>query len=127
MRAFTYSAVRLFVDDAYAGTILNMSFEPERGGNWITYSRTVHIPDQSLDDLRDHVARVVAGKMATKVNSGQSVRWTSQMSFESGELHCKPTGWFGSKPEQLVSYGDIGSYEICEGAFYLWLRDEENR
>ncbi len=123
--AFTYGAVRQFVNGAYTGTQLTMKFEPDSASNAINYNTSVKGPDQALDDLRDFVAKVIAGRMARKQGAGEIVPWTPQMSFAADGLHYKPAGWFGSNPEQFVPYGQIDNFAMQHGYFYLYAHGEK--
>lgn len=124
VKAFTWSAVRQFVNGVYTGTTLHVCFEPEEGKEKITYSATLQNPDLALDNLRDHIGRVLAAKMLKQLQEGETVIWTPRIKILPDGLLYKPAGFLGSKPQQLIPFDQIYSYDLREGYFYLWLKGQ---
>jgi hypothetical protein len=115
---FTYQATRVFVNGAYTGTQLAVKFRSPSGD--VNYSANVKSADEDLDELRDHVANVLAGRMLCEVQAGQSIAWAGDMVLTPQGLVYRPAGFFGSKPEQLLPYAQIRGWSMDKGVLFIW-------
>lgn len=122
VQSFKYSAVRTFVKGSYAGTRLVLQFEG-RDGKKVTYGATVQKLDDSLEKLRDKVARIIAGRLAQAHAAGREVPWTPNLRFLSTGIEYRAPGWFGRKPPVVIPFGEVTDWELQEEAFQLWIRD----
>ena len=73
VRIFTYSAVRNYYNGSYTGTVINLKFEAMKGEK-LTYSATFKNADDEIDNLREHVSRVIAQHMLKKLKDGKTVQ-----------------------------------------------------
>jgi hypothetical protein len=63
---FTYSATRLYINGGYSGTYVRMRFAPRRGvnGRAVKFNTSIKNADAELENLREHVSRMVGAHMA---------------------------------------------------------------
>lgn len=121
--SFTYSATRHYHNGAYVGTNVVMTFEPvpEQKGNRINYSATVHNQDAGLDELRDQISRIIAGRMAIRASKGEVVPWTNKLTYRPEGLEYRPTGFLGTRKEPItIPFSSISGWKLDAGYFYLW-------
>lgn len=123
MTEFTYQATRQFVNGAYTGTTLAMKFRAP--GGEIGYSATSKVVDEDLDELRDHIAKVIAGRMVRQLAAGQSVPWTQSLVLLPDGLQYRPQGFLGSKPPELLPYERIRGFDMQQGILYVWSHGSE--
>lgn len=119
---FQFSAVRHYHHGAYVGTHVTMRFRPltpDRDAA-INYSTRVQGEDDDLDNLRDHVSRALATRMAEQLRTGQTVPWTKNLEFTPDGIRYRPGGFFGRKPPQLLPYADYGGYQLKQAVFRLF-------
>lgn len=119
---FQYGAVRLFVNGAYSGTNLTMSFLPRSGGKGIRYSASLQGSDDELEGLRDHVSKVVAGGLAKELEAGRPVKWTENLTLLPEGIQYRPAGFLGRKEPQVVPYAEVVNFGLEEGHFHLWVK-----
>jgi hypothetical protein len=124
---FTYSATRQYVNGAYTGTSINMNFEPVPGvaARAIHYFTNVRGSDDDLDALRDHIARVIAARLAKQLSDGQKVQWTSTLALAPEGIEYHPSGFLGRKPPVLLPYAQYAGYSIDQGTFHLFSRESQ--
>lgn len=124
---FTYSAVRHYHNGAYTGTHLSLVFDPKTPGvgQRINYSTSVQHADEALDNLRDHIARVIAADMATQLQAKKEVAWTDNITFFEDGFEFRPAGWVGRKEWQELAYSDVRGFDLQQGEFYLWKNGQE--
>lgn len=117
---FTYSATRHFHNGAYAGTQFSMKCVAPQGS--VGYSAMLNTPDEELDKLRDHIAKVIAGRMFAQLKEGRPVAWTADMSFLPQGLQFRRAAalGLGSKPPEVLPYDQIRAANLKAGVFYLW-------
>jgi hypothetical protein len=122
MTEFSYSAMRHFHNGAYAGTRFTMKFVAPRGT--IRYSAMINTPDEELENLRDHIAKVIAGRMLCQLKEGRPVAWTPDMTFLPEGLQFRRTKAFGiaNQPPQVIPFDQIRGVDMKQGVFYLWSR-----
>ena len=122
---FRYQAMDHYHNGVYVGTHLTMDFRPisPELGKRIRYNASVRGGDDDLDTLRDHVSRAIAANMAELYNAGQPVFWTSNLQFLREGIRYRPGGFLGRKEPVILPYGDYGGYDIQQGVFYLFARD----
>jgi hypothetical protein len=121
---FDYSATRMFHNGAYTGTAFSLSFRSP--GATIRYSTQIPNPDSDLDELRDHIAKVVAGRMFCQLRDGQPVAWGTDMVFLPQGLQFRRSKMFGlsSGPAEVLPYDRILGSNIEKGVFYLFSKGE---
>jgi hypothetical protein len=119
---FSYAATRHFVNGSYTGTSFALSFEPvvEKSGQRIAYRTQLPNADDELDNLRDHISKVIAGRMARELNAGQPVAWTPNLRFVPEGLEYRPSGFFGRKEPFILPYREIANFELQQGMFHVW-------
>src|SRR5205823_4900358 len=126
---FTYASTRHYVNGAYTGTQVRLSFEPleEGRGEPIVYAATIKNADDELDNLREFISRVVAGHMLRRLQAGQVVRWTKNMVFRPEGLEVGKSGWFRGKGESsVIPYGQLTRYDVSDGVFRLAVGGQKN-
>ncbi len=125
IRSFTYTAVRHFYNGAYTGTIVTMeciSFE----GVTTKYTAKFKNADDELDNLRDHVSRVIASTMFKKLEAGQDVPWTNEMTFEPEGIDIRGrAGLFGKTKDQFLEWAEIDNFGMDQGQFALFAYGEK--
>jgi hypothetical protein len=120
--SFTYSGVRQYVNGGYAGTTVNLRFEPldEGRGEPLVYSATIKNSDDALDNLREFISRVVAGHMLRRLQAGQAVRWTKSLTFLPDGLSVGKGGWAkGRGGAGVIPYNRLRNFDITDGVFRL--------
>jgi hypothetical protein len=122
--SFSYSATRHYHNGAYTGTQLQLSFQPLSGAKSaaITYGTQVNNEDADLEQLRDFVARVVSGRMASELAEGRPVQWTKNMIFMPEGIQYTPSGFFGKGQTQFLPHENYGGWNMDQGVFYLFER-----
>lgn len=120
--SFSYAATRHFVNGAYTGTAFALGFEPipEKRGQGIQYSTQLPNSDDELDNLRNHISKVIAGRMARELREGSAVRWTPNLRFLPEGLEYTPAGFFGRKDPTVIPYNQISNFELQQGVFHVW-------
>jgi hypothetical protein len=125
IRSFTYTATRHYYNGAYTGTIVTMQFDDHDGGT-TKYTANFKNADDELDNLRDHVSRVMAGTMLKKLEAGQDVPWTGEMTFEPDGLDIQGgKGLFSKVKEQFLEWADIDNFGMDQGQFAIFAYGEK--
>ena len=121
---FTYLATRMFYKGSYIGTRLTLTFRAARAT--IRYSAKVQNVDADLDELRDHVAKMIAQRMLDDLRAGQTVPWMGDVAFLPQGLQFRRAKMLGlaSGPVEVLPYGQIRSADLNEGAFSLYSKAE---
>ncbi len=124
VESFRYAATRMYHNGVYTGSAFHLSFTPvpEVGGQPIAYGVVLRNADEELDQLRDHVSRVLASRMLKDLRAGQTVRWTANLAFAPEGIEYRPSGWTGRKPAQLLPYSEFERYHMQAGVLYLYER-----
>lgn len=122
--SFTYTAVRQFVKGVYSGTNFSLVFESRSSGKprKLTYTKTIRNADEELDNLRDHVSRVIAGRLAEILARQGTASWTDGLRFLKDGLEYRAAGLLGRKAPMNIPYAEIHSYDIKQATFSLWTR-----
>lgn len=125
--SFSYSATRQYVNGSYTGTTLALNFVPIAGSTAkrIQYSTSVKGSDDDLDALRDHIARVLAARMATRLAAGERVQWTDGLAFLETGIEYRPNGMLGRKDPVLLPFERYGGYNMDQGVFYLFEKEKQ--
>jgi len=121
---FTYSATRMFYKGAYTGTQLRVTFRASRG--MIRYSAKVQNMDADLDELRDHIAKMIANRMLADLRAGRTIPWTSDVVFLPQGLQFRRPKMLGlaSGPVEVLPYEQIRGVNLNEGVLYLYSKAE---
>ncbi|MGA2256699.1 MAG: hypothetical protein ABSG53_18785 [Thermoguttaceae bacterium] len=121
---FTYTATRMFYKGAYTGTQLSLIFRAPRGT--IRYSAKVQNMDADLDELRDHIAKMIAIRMLNDLRAGRTVPWTSDVVFLPQGLQFRRSKMMGlaSGPAEILPYEQIRGVNLNDGVFYLYSKAE---
>ena len=120
--SFSYGATRRFVNGVYQGTDFALSFAPysDIGKSGINYTTTIKGQDEELETLREHISKVIAGRMATELDEGRPVQWTEGLRFLPEGIEHRPKKVFGGRKEPVfIPYGDVTNYYLHEGSFFL--------
>ncbi|MCR4414753.1 MAG: hypothetical protein NUV77_20240 [Thermoguttaceae bacterium] len=120
-QSFTYHAVRMFINGVYSGTSFTLRFQSPAAS--ITYVAQLKNVDDDLEQLRDHVSRVIAARMAGELAQGKPVAWTPNLMFLPEGLSYRPSGFFGRKEPQVLPYNRVRSFDFEKGTFRLWSVD----
>lgn len=129
VRVFTYNAVRNYYNGAYTGTVISLNFEPGEGteGDAIKYSANVKNSDGEIDNLREHVSRVMAGHMRKRFDAGRTVRWTDAVRFTDDGLEViVPGGVFSKGKNRVVPFAKISGYDMKDGYFFLFEKGKKD-
>jgi len=118
--SFTYKAVRCFVNGVYTGTIFTLVIDPlpQHKSKRISYSVMLQNPDDELDNIRNHIARILANRMLLQFQQGQPIRWAEHLRFIPQGLEYRPKGWIARKSVQVIPYNQIHCY-IDQGILYI--------
>jgi hypothetical protein len=120
-QSFSYHSVRVFVNGVYSGTTFTMKFRsPDTA---ITYTVQLKNVDGDLEQLRDHISRVIAARMAQELSQGKPVPWTPNLEFLPEGLGYRPSGLLGRKEAQVLPYNRVRSFDFNKGVFRLWSVD----
>jgi len=126
--AFTYGATRVFVNGAYTGTNFVLKFEPApaSAASPIAYTASLPHADQELENLRDHIARVIATRMLQRLRAGEPVRWTAQLRFLPDEgIEYQASGLLGRKALVVIPNNEIATWNIEKGRFFMWAKGQK--
>ncbi len=119
VRIFTYSAVRNYYNGSYTGTVINLKFEAMKGEK-LTYSATFKNADDEIDNLREHVSRVIAQHMLKKLKDGKTVPWTDRVRFTPDGLEVAgKSGFFGKGDDLFIPYPKVADATLDAGNFAL--------
>jgi hypothetical protein len=61
--------------------------------------------------------------MAELMDTGQPVFWTSNLQFLPEGISYRPGGLFGRKEPLMMRYDEYGGYDLQQGTFYLFAKD----
>jgi len=121
---FTYVATRMFYKGTYIGTRLGLTFRAPRGT--IRYSAKVQNMDADLDELRDHIAKMIAARMIGDLRAGRSVPWMNDVVFLPQGLQFRRSKMLGlaSGPVEVLPYEQIRGANLNAGVFCLYSKAE---
>lgn len=124
VEAFTCSATRHYHNGAYIGTHLKLAFIPRAELNKpkIVYKATVKNADNSLDTMRDEIAKMIGSRLYREVKGGKSVKWNETLTLEPGQLRYIPAAFFGKNPPQAIAYALISGQNLQQGTLSLFQR-----
>ena len=82
--------------------------------------------DADLDDLRDHIAKMIAHRMLSELRAGRPVPWTSDVVFLPQGLQFRRPKMLGlaSGPVEILPYEQIRGVNLDEGVFHLFSKAE---
>jgi hypothetical protein len=123
--AFTWSVTRHFTNGVYTHTALELALEPlpglEKGK--IKYSANLKGSDDELDDLRAHIANVIARRMLGELREDRIVQWTPNLRLTPTGVEYRPAGFMGRKNEWVeLAYADITGTNFIEGFLHVFTR-----
>jgi hypothetical protein len=124
VEAFTCSATRHYHNGAYIGTHLKLAFIPKAELNKpkIVYKATVKNVDNSLDTMRDEIAKMIGSRLYREVKEGKSVKWNETLTLEPGQLRYIPSAFFGKKQPEKIAYNMISGQNLQQGTMSLFKR-----
>ena len=124
---FTYGAVRMYYNGVYTGTTLTMKFvaRPPAEREKISYSAQVQTGDEELDNLRDHIARVIAVRMDEELAAGRPAVWTPNLTFHPDGIEYRAAGFIGRKEPVKIPYSEVTNFGLEQGVFHLWVAGKE--
>lgn len=123
--SFSYSATRQYYNGVYIGTALNMVLTPGGNGKSVKFSQTVQNADEDLDELRNHISRVLATRMLTQLAAGERVVWTRHLTLLPTGIEYRPSGFTGRKDPVLLPFEQLHAFDIQQGTFHLWEKGKE--
>ena len=114
----------MFYKGAYTGTQLSLTFRAPRAT--IRYAAKVQNMDADLDELRDHIAKMIANRMLCELRAGRAVPWTSDVVFQPQGLQFRRSKMLGlaSGPVEILPYEQIRGVNLNEGVFNLFSKAE---
>ena len=115
--SFSFSSTRMYVNGAYTGTTVAMTFVPtgKSGLKRIRYSRQVKNGDQAIDDLRDHIAGMIAARMAAELDAAGAVPWTPGVALSREGFLLADARRGGSLP-----FAETEGMNLQDGKFHVW-------
>jgi hypothetical protein len=124
---YQYQATRHFVNGAYTGTTIAMEFasRPELGKQKISWSVSARGMDEELENLRDHISKVMASRWLEELKAGKSVDWTANLRLLPDGVEYRPSGFIGRKDWTKASFAELGDTSMEQGIFYLFLKGAE--
>jgi hypothetical protein len=127
VHSYTYSAVAQYVNGAYSGTTFTMTMDGTSAGKpcRISHSGNLDKGDEELENLREHIARLLASRMLRQFQQGEVVPWTSNLSFQQDGILYRPAGFVGRKEPQLLPFDQLAGFNIEQGSFFLFKNDEK--
>ena len=122
VETFTYSATRHYHNGVYCGTHVGLHFipRPDLKAPKINYTTTIMNEDAALDELRTFIARAIAARMAARLEAGEPVTWTKNLTFLPAGIQYRPAGFIGRKEMQLLTPAEYGGCNMDQGVFYLF-------
>ncbi|MBV8880350.1 MAG: hypothetical protein JO332_10325, partial [Planctomycetaceae bacterium] len=125
---FTSRATRHFVNGAYTGTTLAMEFRsrPELGGEKISWSASLRGMDDEMDNLRNHISKVIAARWLELLKHGETLPWTENLRLTPSGVEFRPAGLFGRKDWAQATYEQIAGQKMEQGVFYLFLKGDKS-
>src|SRR5271157_5246766 len=114
----------MFYKGTYIGTRLGLTFRAPRGT--IRYSAKVQNMDADLDELRDHIAKMIAARMIGDLRAGRSVPWMNDVVFLPQGLQFRRSKMLGlaSGPVEVLPYEQIRGANLNAGVFCLYSKAE---
>ena len=119
--AFTWQATRHYYNGAYTGTSMKLAFAPRSGadGSPLTFGMTIKGNDEEIDNLRDFIAQIIAGRWLAALQEGRSITWTATSTFHPDGLEHKK-GWLKGGGTQVIPYSAVLNHNFKEGWLYLF-------
>lgn len=116
---FTYAATNHLVNGEFTFTETKLRFVGWNGTVIAHTERSALEENPHLDEIRDEVARQVAGAMRRRLDAGLTVQWTGRVSFEPDGVCYSP----GSKSDDpLIDWDDVLLVNTKPGRFVLMSR-----
>jgi hypothetical protein len=127
VESYCFSAIRYYFNGAYSGMNFKMELYPIPGLGVPPIRLTTSLShwDPEMDRIQNHLARIIAGRMSQKLKAGEAVPWTRSLRILPEGLEFRRRGLFGRKRPQLIRYGEIGSFQMNQGWFYLWVHGQK--
>lgn len=120
---FAYAAVKQYVKGVYSGTTVTLTFTARDAvvPRKLAYSRTLMNGDPELENVRQQVSRVIAARMADAFDAGAAVPWTDGLRFLPEGIEYRASGILGRKAPLVIGFDQIGTFDIEQGIFRLWV------
>ncbi len=129
MASFTYQTTRMFYNGVYTGTTIQMVFGPVPGPGrqTITFQTTLQGLDEELDNLRQHIAKVIAHRLIDELKAERSVDWTPNLRFLPNlSLEYRAPGLlWGSHEPVVIPLATIVNVGFDAGYFHIWVQGQE--
>ncbi len=121
---FNYGATRMFHNGVYTGTAFTLSFRSAAAT--IRYNAQSKKPDADMENLRDHIAKTIAGRMFCEIRAGKSVAWGNDVVFLPAGVQIRRAKMLGfsSSPPEVLPYEQIMGTNMQKGVFYLFRKSE---
>lgn len=115
--AFSYSGTRNFYNGAYTGTSYVFTFMPRTGvaAPKIVYSATLQGDDEEMENVKAHVAVVIARQMSEELDKTGAVDWTARARIGKQALEYRPSKLFGLGEWTSAGYDQIEQITINSG------------
>ncbi len=121
---FNYGATRMFYNGAYTGTSFSLSFRSP--GATIRYNVQIKNPDADIENLRDHIAKVIGRRMFCEIREGKSVPWGGDAVFLPSGMQLRRSKMLGfsSAAAEVLPYDQIRGTNMQQGVLYLFSKSE---
>lgn len=125
--SFTFSATRQYYNGAYVGTSITMNFVPEAapGAKPIGLSRSVRNADRDLDELREHVGRVLAVRLLARLEQGTEVPWGPDALLTPNAVRYRRPKFIGKSDWTDLPYQEVAGTSINDGTLAVFAKGNE--
>ena len=108
----TYAATRHYYNGVYTGT--SISLKCAGGGTSLSFTRTIKGSESDLDSIREHIAKLIAGRYYERIKGGEEVAWANGIRLSRHGLRFNRSKLMGKGEELRPAWGDI-RYSIDAG------------
>jgi hypothetical protein len=114
----SYSAVRHYHNGIYTGTQILLAAYPA-AGKPIVFSAHSRGDSEDIDNLREDLARRIAGKLYARLAHQQEVPWTPRVRLSREGIRFEKQKFVGRGEAMFVPYAERPQIEIKAGTLHL--------
>lgn len=125
---FAFDARRQYSKGRYLGTMFSMTFLCQsRPQSSIFHTERAAFETEDLARLRDRVSEEIASRLARQWAQETTVVWTPELTLRAESLRYHRRGRMLAWSSQAVDipFERIGDFDVREGWFLVWSRDED--
>lgn len=125
--AFGFSATRQYYNGVYVGTSISLRFVPETatGGKPISLSQSVRNADKDLDELREHVSRVLAARLLGTLEQGAEVPWGTDAVLTAKALRYRRPKLIGKSDWTELPYREVAGTSMNDGTLAVFAKGND--